>query len=58
MATKDDVLQSLKDKDTVLLDVRDNEEWIGVSSSPYGTLIRPQPSRPLSSTMLLVREQH
>ena len=38
MATKDDVLQALKDKskDTVLLDVRDQDEWIGTSSSPYG----------------------
>lgn len=39
MATKDDVLKALHDQNTVLLDVRDKDEWIGTSSSPYGTMI-------------------
>jgi thiosulfate/3-mercaptopyruvate sulfurtransferase len=45
MATKDDVLSALNKKDVVLLDVRDKEEWIGTSSSPYGT--RPPSAAPL-----------
>lgn len=47
MATKDDVLQALKDKskDAVLLDVRDQDEWIGTSSSPYGKDFCPRKGR-------------
>jgi thiosulfate/3-mercaptopyruvate sulfurtransferase len=35
MLTKDDVIAALG-TDTVLLDVRDVDEWTGESSSPYG----------------------
>lgn len=35
MVTKDEMLAAL-DSDVVLLDVRDVDEWIGESSSPYG----------------------
>nr|VFJ65245.1 MAG: thiosulfate/3-mercaptopyruvate sulfurtransferase [Candidatus Kentron sp. DK] len=45
MATKDDVLDALSDTSVVLLDVRDEVEWIGKSSSPYGVDIAPRKGR-------------
>jgi thiosulfate/3-mercaptopyruvate sulfurtransferase len=44
MLTKDDVVAAL-DTDTVLLDVRDVDEWIGDSSSPYGKDFAPRKGR-------------
>lgn len=44
MLTKDDVAAALG-TDTVLLDVRDVEEWIGESSSPYGKDFAPRKGR-------------
>ena len=44
MLTKDDVIKAL-DTDTVLLDVRDVDEWIGDSSSPYGKDFAPRKGR-------------
>jgi thiosulfate/3-mercaptopyruvate sulfurtransferase len=44
MLTKDDVLKSLG-TDTVLLDVRDIDEWIADSSSPYGKDFAPRKGR-------------
>ena len=44
MLTKDDMLKAL-DTDTVLLDVRDIDEWIGDSSSPYGKDYAPRKGR-------------
>ena len=44
MLTKDDVAQALG-TDTVLLDVRDVDEWIGDSSSPYGKDFAPRKGR-------------
>jgi len=44
MLTKDDMLAAL-DSDTVLLDVRDIDEWIGDSSSPYGKDFAPRKGR-------------
>ena len=44
MLTKDDMLAAL-DTDTVLLDVRDIDEWIGDSSSPYGKEFAPRKGR-------------
>jgi thiosulfate/3-mercaptopyruvate sulfurtransferase len=44
MLTKEDMLAAL-DTDTVLLDVRDIDEWIGESSSPYGRDFAPRKGR-------------
>jgi len=44
MLTKGDMLKAL-DTDTVLLDVRDIDEWIGDSSSPYGKDYAPRKGR-------------
>jgi thiosulfate/3-mercaptopyruvate sulfurtransferase len=44
MLTKEDVAQALG-TDTVLLDVRDVDEWIGDSSSPYGRDFAPRKGR-------------
>jgi len=44
MLTKDDVFAALG-SDTVLLDVRDIDEWIGDSSSPYGKDYAPRKGR-------------
>lgn len=42
---KDDVMKAIKYKNAVLLDVRDMEEWNGVSSSPYGVDFTPRKGR-------------
>jgi thiosulfate/3-mercaptopyruvate sulfurtransferase len=44
MVTKDEMLAAL-DSDIVLLDVRDVDEWIGESSSPYGKDYAPRKGR-------------
>jgi thiosulfate/3-mercaptopyruvate sulfurtransferase len=44
MLTKDDMLEALG-TGTVLLDVRDIDEWIGDSSSPYGKDFAPRKGR-------------
>jgi thiosulfate/3-mercaptopyruvate sulfurtransferase len=44
MLTKDDMLKALG-TGTVLLDVRDIDEWIGDSSSPYGKDFAPRKGR-------------
>lgn len=44
MLTKEDVAAALG-SDTVLLDVRDVDEWIGDSSSPYGKDFAPRKGR-------------
>ncbi len=44
MLTKDDMLKALG-TGTVLLDVRDIDEWIGDSSSPYGRDFAPRKGR-------------
>jgi thiosulfate/3-mercaptopyruvate sulfurtransferase len=44
MLTKEDVIEALG-TDTVLLDVRDVDEWIGDSSSPYGKDFAPRKGR-------------
>ena len=45
IATKDDVLAALSNSNVKLLDNRDKEEWIGVSSSPYGKDFVPRKGR-------------
>ena len=45
VATKEDVLRSLGATGVVLLDCRDREEWIGLSSSPYGRDFCPRKGR-------------
>lgn len=48
MLTKDDMLAAVMDKSgaaPVLLDVRDIDEWIGDSSSPYGKDFAPRKGR-------------
>ena len=43
--TKEDMLESLNDNDIVKLDVRDVDEWVGTSSSPYGIDFCPRKGR-------------
>ena len=45
MIDKDDVLKALDDNSIVLLDVRDVDEWVGTSSSPYGKDFCPRKGR-------------
>ncbi|WP_410473497.1 sulfurtransferase [Guyparkeria sp. TX1] len=45
MLDKDDVLAALERDDVVLLDVRDVDEWIAESSSPYGKDFCPRKGR-------------
>jgi thiosulfate/3-mercaptopyruvate sulfurtransferase len=45
MLTKDDVLAALDSPEIALLDVRDVDEWIGESSSPYGKDFCPRKGR-------------
>ncbi|WP_417350174.1 sulfurtransferase [Ferrimonas sp.] len=45
MIDKDDILAALDDGKTVMLDVRDVDEWIGTSSSPYGKDFCPRKGR-------------
>lgn len=45
MLTKDDMLDSLEQPDIVKLDVRDVDEWVGTSSSPYGIDFCPRKGR-------------
>lgn len=44
MVTKDEMLKAL-DSEVMLLDVRDVDEWIGESSSPYGRDFAPRKGR-------------
>jgi len=45
IATQDEVLDAVSDSEVVLLDVRDKDEWIGTSSSPYGVDFCPRKGR-------------
>jgi thiosulfate/3-mercaptopyruvate sulfurtransferase len=45
MLDRDDMLASLGDESIVKLDVRDVDEWIGTSSSPYGPDFAPRKGR-------------
>ncbi len=45
MLDRDDVLAALGDESVVMLDVRDVDEWIGASSSPYGPDFCPRKGR-------------
>jgi thiosulfate/3-mercaptopyruvate sulfurtransferase len=45
MLTKDDMLAALDKPDIVKLDVRDVDEWVGTSSSPYGIDFCPRKGR-------------
>jgi thiosulfate/3-mercaptopyruvate sulfurtransferase len=45
MLDRDDMLKSLDDAAIVKLDVRDVDEWIGTSSSPYGPDFAPRKGR-------------
>ncbi len=45
MATKDTVLEAINNDDIVLLDNRDEIEWTGKSSSPYGVDFAPRKGR-------------
>lgn len=45
MLTKDDMLSSLDKPEIVKLDVRDVDEWVGSSSSPYGIDYCPRKGR-------------
>ncbi len=45
MLTKDDMLAALSNPDVAILDVRDVDEWIADSSSPYGKDFCPRKGR-------------
>jgi len=45
MLTKEDMLAALDDDSIVKLDVRDVDEWVGTSSSPYGIDFCPRKGR-------------
>lgn len=45
VASKKEILAALEDKEIVLLDCRDRDEWIGESSSPYGKDFSPRKGR-------------
>lgn len=45
MLTKEDILLSLNQPEIVKLDVRDVDEWVGSSSSPYGIDFCPRKGR-------------
>jgi len=45
LCTMDEMLLALDDPDVVKLDVRDREEWIAESSSPYGVDFSPRKGR-------------
>lgn len=45
MLTKDDMLDALEQPSVVKLDVRDVDEWVGSSSSPYGIDFCPRKGR-------------
>ena len=45
MVTQDDMLAAIDDPTIKILDVRDKDEWIGVSSSPYGVDFCPRKGR-------------
>lgn len=40
-----EMLKAINDPNTVILDVRDRAEWIGISSSPYGPDFAPRKGR-------------
>ena len=44
-SNQDDVVRAIRDRDAVLLDVRDLDEWNGTSSSPYGKDFVPRKGR-------------
>jgi len=45
MLTADDMLSALDDPNIIKLDVRDVDEWVGTSSSPYGIDFCPRKGR-------------
>jgi thiosulfate/3-mercaptopyruvate sulfurtransferase len=45
MVTTEEMLSALSDPKTIKLDVRDYDEWIGTSSSPYGVDFCPRKGR-------------
>lgn len=45
MLTQQDMLAALDDPDVCFLDVRDVDEWVGTSSSPYGVDFCPRKGR-------------
>ena len=45
MVTTEEMLQALEDPAIVKLDVRDEDEWLGLSSSPYGVDFCPRKGR-------------
>ena len=45
IATEEDMLEAIDDPDIVILDVRDKDEWLGLSSSPYGIDFCPRKGR-------------
>lgn len=45
MLTKEDMLEAIDRPDVIKLDVRDVDEWVGTSSSPYGVDFCPRKGR-------------
>lgn len=55
-ASKDEIKQKLNESNTVLVDVRDMEEWTGESSSPYGKDFAPRKGRIPGAVHLLWKD--
>lgn len=45
LASKNEVLAAIGDSSMIILDCRDQEEWLGLSSSPYGVDFAPRKGR-------------
>ena len=45
MVTKEEMLEAIGKENMVILDVRDRDEWEGLSSSPYGVDFCPRKGR-------------
>lgn len=45
LVTKEEILGVLRNPEVVLLDCRDRDEWLGLSSSPYGVDFAPRKGR-------------
>ena len=55
-AGQDDVLKAINQPNTVLLDVRDYDEWLAESSSPYGKDFTPRKGRIPGATHLMWKD--
>jgi thiosulfate/3-mercaptopyruvate sulfurtransferase len=55
-AGQDDIVKALNDPNSVIVDVRDYDEWKGTSSSPYGVDFTPRKGRIAGAVHLLWKD--